>query len=284
MHGVRRELIAEQAAALGLPVSFVVIPSAENPHCPMAHTTPGTTFPPNDVYSTAMLAEFDRLKAQGIEVIAFGDIFLEDLRAYRDRLLAQAGLVGSYPLWGVDTAVLYAEIVALGFSALTVCVDKGRLSEYQLGRRLDEAFRDSLPAEVDPCGERGEYHSFTFDGPLFKRPVPFALGESITTIHSLSKNLSQEDPDEHSPACHRRHYPLGRITPAFAAPAELRPITALEVFGAVRYGNRWTAFVAPLLALFASDLVREVLYRYGLAEQWEIYPGPTPQCFTRTHQ
>jgi len=177
MHGVRRELIAEQAAALGLPVSFVVIPSAENPPCPIVHTTPGTAFPPNDVYSTAMLAEFDRLKAQGIEVVAFGDIFLEDLRAYRDKLLAQAGLVGSYPLWGMDTEELFAEFVALGFSALTVCVDKGRLSEHHLGRRLDGAFRDSLPAEVDPCGERGEYHSFTFDGPLFQRPVPFALGD-----------------------------------------------------------------------------------------------------------
>jgi uncharacterized protein (TIGR00290 family) len=176
MHGVRRELIADQADAVGLPVEFVVIPSPASPTCPMAHAAPGTTFPPNDVYSTTMLAAFGRLKARGVGVVVFGDLFLEDLRAYRDRLLARAGLEGRYPLWGRDTAELYDEFVRLRFAAVTVCVDTARLTEGHLGRPLDPAFRASLPDGVDPCGERGEYHSFASDGPPFRRPVRFTPG------------------------------------------------------------------------------------------------------------
>ena len=177
MHGVRRELVADQADAIGLPVEFVVIPSAEHASCPMAHTTPGTTFPPNDVYTREMLAAFARLKDEGVEVIVFGDIFLEDLRAYRDKLLSHAGLEGRYPLWGRDTGELYGEFVELRFVAVTVCVDTNRLPAERCGRLLDREFRDSLPEGADPCGERGEYHSFTFDGPPFLRPIPFTLGE-----------------------------------------------------------------------------------------------------------
>ena len=176
MHGVRRQLIADQAEALGLPVDFVVIPHQEDPTCPMAHTAPGTSFPPNDTYTQTMLAALRQLKEEGIEVIVFGDIYLEDLRAFRDRLLAHAGLSGVYPLWGRDTAELYDEFVCLGFRAVTVCVDTGRLTEDHLGRPLDPAFRASLPPTADPCGERGEYHSFAFDGPTFTRTVRFNPG------------------------------------------------------------------------------------------------------------
>ncbi len=172
MHGVRRQLIEEQAAALGLPVEFVMIPSP-----PVTDATgPGTSFPPNDVYADAMLSALGRLKHDGIGIVVFGDIFLEDLRAYRETLLAAAGLEGRYPLWGRDTADLYDEFVAHGFRAITVCVDSSRLTEQHLGRELDAAFRDSLPAEVDVCGERGEYHSFAFAGPPFARPVAFTRG------------------------------------------------------------------------------------------------------------
>ncbi len=172
MHGVRRQLMEDQAAALGLPVEFVSIPS------PLDTTTPGpgTSFPPNDVYAAAMLAALNRLKSEGVEVVVFGDIFLEDLRAYRETLLAAAGLEGRYPLWDRDTAGLYDEFVALGFRAITVCVDSTRLTEQHLGRELDAAFRDSLPPGVDVCGERGEYHSLCFDGPPFARPVGFTRG------------------------------------------------------------------------------------------------------------
>jgi uncharacterized protein (TIGR00290 family) len=176
MHGVRRDLIEEQADSLGLPVRFVVIPSAEHTTCPIVHTTPGTTFPPNDVYSREMLAAFSRLKAEGIEMIVFGDIFLEDLRAYREGLLAHAGLEGRYPLWGRDTAELYDEFLDLGFAAVTVCVDTNRLPANTCGRLLDRSFQESLPASADPCGERGEYHSFTFDGPEFSRTISYTRG------------------------------------------------------------------------------------------------------------
>jgi uncharacterized protein (TIGR00290 family) len=190
MHGVRRRLIEDQAAALDLPVDFVVIPSADSPTCPIARTkpaesqscpitqtTPGTTFPPNDVYSRTILRAFAGLKEEGIGVIAFGDIYLQDLRDYRDRLLANAGLEGCYPLWGRDSGELYDEFTKLGYQAVTVCVDTERLTEAHCGRYLTSAFRDSLPAGTDPCGERGEYHSFTFDGPLFRRLVSFTLGD-----------------------------------------------------------------------------------------------------------
>jgi uncharacterized protein (TIGR00290 family) len=200
MHGVRRPLVEDQADAAGLPVEFVVVPSHDSPSCPMAHKTPGTDFPPNDVYSRTMLAALSRLKGEGIEVVVFGDIFLEDLRAYRDRLLAQAGLVGRYPLWGRDSEGLYDEFCRLGFRAVTVCVDTQRLSEGHCGRLLTPAFRESLPVGVDPCGERGEYHSFAFDGPPFRRPVPYTLGQ----------------PHRHDPFLFRELYPghVGEIPPA----------------------------------------------------------------------
>jgi uncharacterized protein (TIGR00290 family) len=177
MHGVRRQLIEDQARAIALPVEFIIIPRHNDPTCPMAHTVPGTDFPPNDVYSRTMLAALERLKAGGISVVVFGDIFLEDLRAYREKLLAHAGLEGRYPLWGRDTNVLFDEFVQLGFQAVTVCVDTKRLMEKQCGRLLNAVFREELPVECDPCGERGEYHSFAFDGPIFQQPVPYRLGE-----------------------------------------------------------------------------------------------------------
>jgi diphthamide synthase (EF-2-diphthine--ammonia ligase) len=177
MHGVRRQLIRHQAASLDLPVDFVVIPHHPDPPCPIPHQSgPGTTFPPNDTYTPTMLEAFGRFRGEGIEVIVFGDIFLEDLRAFRDRLLGQAGLAGSYPLWGRDTNDLYDEFVATGFRAVTVCVDAKRLSPDHCGQFLTAEFRKSLPEGVDPCGENGEYHSFAFDGPPFRRPVAFRPG------------------------------------------------------------------------------------------------------------
>jgi uncharacterized protein (TIGR00290 family) len=196
MHGVRRALIQDQADALGLPVEFVVIPSHGDAPCPMA----GTDFPPNDVYSTAMLAALGRLKGEGVEVVVFGDIFLEDLRAYRDNLLAHAEMAGRYPLWGRHTAALYDEFVGLGYKAITVCVDSQRLTEEHCGRLLDEAFRDSLPEEVDACGERGEYHSFTFDGPAFARPVPYTLGDLHRQAPFVFRELFPGVRDAHSAA------------------------------------------------------------------------------------
>jgi uncharacterized protein (TIGR00290 family) len=177
MHGVRRRLIEDQAEALGLPVVFVVIPHQNDPTCPMAHTGPGTTFPSNDVYTRTIVAAWNRLRDEGIDVVVFGDIFLEDLRAFRDRLLDHVGLRGCYPLWGRDSERLYREFNDLGFQAVVVCVDLERLGEGCCGQLLTPEFRCSLPAGADPCGERGEYHSFAFNGPPFRRPVAYRLGE-----------------------------------------------------------------------------------------------------------
>lgn len=174
MHGVRRRLVEDQAQAIGLPVEFIVVPSYTDASCPMDH--PGTDFPPNDVYSKAVLAALARLKGEGVEVVVFGDIFLGDLRAYRDGLLGHAGLVGRYPLWGRDSEGLYDEFCKLGYRAVVVCVDAQRLAEGHCGLLLTPAFRDSLPEGADPCGELGEYHSFVFDGPAFRRPVPYTPG------------------------------------------------------------------------------------------------------------
>jgi uncharacterized protein (TIGR00290 family) len=188
MHGVRRQLIAAQADALGLPLEIVVVASHPNDICPVALNRPGTDFPPNDVYSRTILAALDKLKQEGIEVVVFGDIYLEDLRAYRDGLLAHAGLEGAYPLWGRDPAALYDEMCRLGYQAVTVCVDGERLSEAHCGQILTQEFRDSLPVGVDVCGERGEYHSFVFDGPSFRQAVPWKPGE----VHQHAPFFFQE--------------------------------------------------------------------------------------------
>jgi uncharacterized protein (TIGR00290 family) len=197
MHGVRRRLIEDQADALDLPVEFIVIPSHDSDTCPMAHSRPGSDFPPNDVYSRTILKAMADLKRDGIEVIVFGDIFLQDLRDYRDQLLGHAELQGCYPLWGRDTGELFDEFCALGYRAVTVCVDLQRLTEDHCGELLTPGFRESLPAGVDPCGERGEYHSFAFDGPGFRRPVAYTLG----------------DTHRHEPFLFRELFPLGADVP-----------------------------------------------------------------------
>jgi uncharacterized protein (TIGR00290 family) len=194
MHGVRRQLMIEQAESLGVPIDFVAIPHVDKPICPMSQGGPGTSFPSNDVYTPTMLAAFHELKRDGIETIVFGDIFLEDLRAFRDQLLSQAGLEGYYPLWGRNSEELYNEFHELGFRGVTVCVDMQRLTTEHCGQMLTAGFRASLPAGVDACGERGEYHSFTFDGPLFAQPVAFRLGG----IH------------QHEPFAFQELYSLGR--------------------------------------------------------------------------
>jgi uncharacterized protein (TIGR00290 family) len=179
MHGVRRQLIEEQAQALGLPVDFVVIPHQDHATCPMSHATPGTTFSPNDVYTTAMLAAWARHKAAGIEVVVFGDIFLEDLRAYREKNLARIGMTALFPIWKRDTRELIRTFRSANFRGIAVCIDSKVLDRSFAGRELDEAFFRDLPPQADPCGENGEFHTFVFDGPIFHAPVPVRAGEII---------------------------------------------------------------------------------------------------------
>jgi uncharacterized protein (TIGR00290 family) len=182
MHGVHRALLEAQAKALGLPVRKVYV-STYPPDMPCARKEAlargFVSFPSNDLYEQAMLEAFFTLKQEGVEAVVFGDIFLEDLRAYRELLLARAGLKGIYPLWGSDTRVLLEEFIASGFRAVTSCVDARKLDKRWAGRALNAAFLRDLPEGVDPCGERGEYHTFVFDGPLFRRPVDVVLGETV---------------------------------------------------------------------------------------------------------
>jgi uncharacterized protein (TIGR00290 family) len=158
MHGVRRELLAAQASAAGIGLVEVRIP----PDCP------------NEVYEARMgeaLAGFD--------AVAFGDLFLEDVRAYREERLAASGRRALFPLWGRDTAALARRFVADGFRATLVCVDPRRLDPSFAGRELDEDLLAELPADVDPCGENGEFHTFVHAGPVFEAPVPVETGERV---------------------------------------------------------------------------------------------------------
>jgi uncharacterized protein (TIGR00290 family) len=163
MHGVRRELLERQADSLGLPLRQVLIP----PECI------------NPVYEARMAEAVMAEHARGIRRVAFGDIFLEDLRAYREQNLARAGMTGIFPLWKRDTRQLARHFIAAGFRAVAVCVDSRVLDRQFAGRELDESFFRDLPAGVDPCGENGEFHTFVFDGPIFRIPVPFTLGEVV---------------------------------------------------------------------------------------------------------
>jgi uncharacterized protein (TIGR00290 family) len=183
MHGVRRHLVEEQAAAVGLPLDKIWVfegaPGAAagwTSYPPVRPDQGFTVFPSNEVYENALRACLREFRAQGIRRMVFGDIFLEDLKAYRDRLLAEEGFAGLYPLWNCDSRQLMEEFLSLGFRAVVVCVDGRRLGASFVGRALDAAFLADLPAGVDPSGENGEFHTFVFDGPGFARPIEFDRG------------------------------------------------------------------------------------------------------------
>jgi uncharacterized protein (TIGR00290 family) len=163
MHGVREAILEAQVAAAGLPLLRVPIPAP----CP------------NQVYEQRMAAALETLRADGVDTVIFGDLFLEDVRAYRDRNLASVGMQGLYPLWGRDTAALAAEMVAGGLGATLVCVDPRRLDPGFAGRDLDAGLLAALPAGVDPCGEHGEFHTCVWAGPMFDAPIPVERGEVV---------------------------------------------------------------------------------------------------------
>jgi uncharacterized protein (TIGR00290 family) len=163
MHAVRRVLARTQAAATGIPLVEVDIPAA----CP------------DRVYEERMVAALASPPLAGVEAIAFADLFLEDIRTYREDRLAPAGRGALYPLWGRDTAALAREFIAAGFEAMLVCVDPSQLDVSFVGRAFDEALLADLPAGVDPCGENGEFHTFVHAGPIFDRSIPIELGETV---------------------------------------------------------------------------------------------------------
>jgi uncharacterized protein (TIGR00290 family) len=164
MHAVRRELLQAQADAMGLPLTLVPIP-----------------YPcPNEVYEAAMARALGWARAHAVTGVAFGDLFLPDIRAYRERQMAPTGLSCHFPLWGRPTAELAREMIASGFRARLTCVDPKVLPASFAGREFDLSLLADLPPAVDPCGENGEFHTFVWDGPSFSRPVKVESGEVVT--------------------------------------------------------------------------------------------------------
>src|SRR5689334_12125317 len=163
MHGVRAELLDHQVAALGVPAIKVPIPSP----CP------------NEIYEAKMDAACAEIRARGIRHIVFGDLFLEDIRAYRVEKLAAAGMEPIFPLWQRPTAQLARDMIASGLVAHITCLDPRKLPRAFAGRTFDESFLRDLPPGVDPCGENGEFHTVVTAGPMFTAPIPIRIGETV---------------------------------------------------------------------------------------------------------
>jgi len=165
MHAVRRELVQAQAAAAGLPLWPVSLP------WPCS----------NEDYEARMRAAMERARAEGVTAVAFGDLFLQDIRAYRERQLAGSGIEPLFPLWGAtaDTPALAQRMLAGGLRAVLTCVDTRQLEQRFVGRAFDAALLAELPASVDPCGERGEFHTFCCAGPMFAAPIAVQAGETV---------------------------------------------------------------------------------------------------------
>jgi uncharacterized protein (TIGR00290 family) len=163
MHGVRETLLDRQAAELGLPCWKVRIPAP----CP------------NEVYEAAMAEAVAAAKAEGVSEFVFGDLFLEDIRAYREAKLRAAGVSGSFPLWGRDTGELARAMLEQGVQAVTTCIDPRKLPASFAGRAFDARFLAELPPGVDPCGEHGEFHTFVSGGPMFARRIEVRVGEVV---------------------------------------------------------------------------------------------------------
>lgn len=163
MHGVRRSLLEAQANALGLPLYCVEIPAPCS----------------NQDYEERMRAAMQVAQAQEVSHIVFGDLFLEDLKEYRERNLAQVGMQAYFPLWKRDTASLAQEMIDGGLKAHLTCIDPRKMPVSLAGHAFNTTLLNSLPDLVDPCGENGEFHSFVWDGPMFQRPIPVQVGETV---------------------------------------------------------------------------------------------------------
>lgn len=164
MHGVRLELLLQQAQAVGLPLETIEIP------WPCS----------NDAYAAIMTDFVAKAKQAGITHFAFGDLFLQDIRRYREEKLAGSGIEALFPLWNSNTPELAQAMIAGGLRTVITCLDPKRMPEALAGHEFNQAFLDALPKGVDPCGENGEFHSFAFDGPMFHTPVALQAGEVVT--------------------------------------------------------------------------------------------------------
>ncbi len=176
MHGVREELIQQQAELLGIPLKKLMLP--ENPSM--------------ETYEGLMESAMNELKSEGIAHAIYGDIFLEDLRKYREQQLHELGFETVFPIWKRDTKELLLEFIELGFKTILVSVKSECLDQSFAGRVIDRSFLDDLPGEVDPCGENGEFHTFVFDGPIFPSPVQFEVGETVYRSYPSPDGKDQE--------------------------------------------------------------------------------------------
>jgi uncharacterized protein (TIGR00290 family) len=163
MHAVRRELVEQQASAAGLPLWAVPLP------WPCS----------NEQYESLMAQTCAKAVSEGIEGVAFGDLFLEDVRAYREKQMAATGLNPIFPLWGLPTQALAEEMIARGLRARLTCVDTTKLDQSFAGREFDQPLLSALPEGVDPCGERGEFHSFVYAGPMLNAALPVSVGVTV---------------------------------------------------------------------------------------------------------
>ena len=189
MHAVRVELLQAQADALGLPLWLVPIPSP----CP------------NEAYERAMSAAVSRAVSEGFTHVAFADLFLEDVRRYREEKLAGTGLTPLFPLFhrdDTDTPRLARAMIASGLAARLTCVDPRQLDRRFAGREFDAALLDDLPASVDPCGERGEFHTFAYRGPMFSRPIPIETGITVERDGFVFTDLTRIEPQIEQPRKH----------------------------------------------------------------------------------
>jgi uncharacterized protein (TIGR00290 family) len=164
MHGVRRSVLEAQARAAGLPLHVVHIPHPS----------------PNDVYEAQMRAAIGDARANGFTHVAFGDLFLEDIRRYREEKLAGTGLEPLFPVWGIPTRELATQMVEGGLQARITCIDTRKLDRTFIGREFDRSLLDDLPPSVDPCGENGEFHSCVYAGPMFTHPIALERGDDHT--------------------------------------------------------------------------------------------------------
>lgn len=163
MHGIRRSLIEQQADSVGVPLEKVILSRVSS----------------NEEYESRMKELLERHKGRGVSTVVFGDIFLEDVRKYREERLASIGMKGVFPLWGRDTAELARSFIRQGFKAVITCVDSEQMDPAYAGRYFDGEMLASLPAGVDPCGENGEFHTFVYDGPIFSRAIPHTTRDVV---------------------------------------------------------------------------------------------------------
>lgn len=182
MHGVHVSLLEKQADSLGFPLLKLELPKE----------------PTMEEYREIMETTMNQCKTQGITHAIFGDIFLEDLRKYRENQLQSIGIQGLFPLWKINTKDLIHEFLDLGFKTIVTCVNETYLDKSFVGRVIDRDFIKDLPRSVDPCGENGEFHTFTFDGPIFQYPVNFEIGETVRKTYPKPKSGENEEQGEYS--------------------------------------------------------------------------------------